>query len=87
MLADVAVPTVLAASGAVTAMADTVPGPWWGQTAITVGAILVSVRLITLPGAIVSRRMIITRPRPKKTPAAAAKRSVLILTRGSGSRA
>jgi len=56
LLADVAVPTVLAASGAVTALADTVPGPWWWQTAITVGAILVSVRLITLPGAIVVRR-------------------------------
>ena len=54
---DVLVPTVLALTGAVAAVTDAVPGPW--PVAVVAGTTLVLVvgRLVTLPGAVVVRRV------------------------------
>jgi STE24 endopeptidase len=54
---DVAVPTVLTLTGAVSGLVARVAGPWWWQVVVASSLVLVVTRALTLPGAVVVRRV------------------------------
>ncbi len=52
---DVLVPTALVVSGVL--VTDAVPGPWWVGVVVVTSVVLLASRLVTLPGAVVVRRV------------------------------
>lgn len=54
---DVVVPMVLVLTGAVAALVEHVGGPWWWQVVVTSTAVLMITRVLTLPGAVILRRV------------------------------